>query len=156
MTIDFFFSSPLPPPLHHTPLQAHQLAEAQKRKAVDKNNPTLYWEYKWTEDAEAEVHCSVLHSIQLKYKVSVAWSKLRPSISGRSRGRTQGTALPPPPPFLFWVKRKKNTRGRKLTGQVNQLPPSLTSRSGLSMALHSCLFPLRALCIKCTPPSHLN
>ena len=35
--------------------QGNPLVEAQKRKAVDKNNPTLYWEYKWTEDAEAEV-----------------------------------------------------------------------------------------------------
>ena len=35
-------------------IQAHQV-EAQKRKGVDENNPTLYWEYKWTEDADAEV-----------------------------------------------------------------------------------------------------
>lgn len=45
--------------------KGNPLVEAQKRKAVDKNNPTLYWEYKWTEDAEAEVLVSV--SMQLKY-----------------------------------------------------------------------------------------
>lgn len=39
--------------------KGNPLVEAQKRKAVDKNNPTLYWEYKWTEDAEAEVLVSV-------------------------------------------------------------------------------------------------
>jgi len=39
--------------------QGNPLVEAQKRKAVDKNNPTLYWEYKWSEDAEAEVLVSV-------------------------------------------------------------------------------------------------
>lgn len=46
-------------------VQAHQLVEAQKRKAVDKNNPTLYWEYKWAEDAEAEVLVNA--SMQFKY-----------------------------------------------------------------------------------------
>ena len=27
----------------------------KKRKGVDDNNPTLYWEYKWAEDGNAEV-----------------------------------------------------------------------------------------------------
>lgn len=45
-------------------IQAHQV-EAQKRKGVDENNPTLYWEYKWTEDAEAQVLVSA--SMKLKF-----------------------------------------------------------------------------------------
>lgn len=31
------------------------MGEEKKRKGVDDKNPTLYWEYKWTEDADAEV-----------------------------------------------------------------------------------------------------
>ena len=103
LSFSFSFSLLLPNP--HTPLQAHQLVEAQKRKAADKNNPTLYWEYKWTEDAEAEVIFSVLHSIQLIYNVFVASRKLRLSISGESRGGTHGAGPP-----LFWVKRKKSQK----------------------------------------------
>lgn len=49
--------------------ERRQLVEAQKRKAVDKNNPTLYWEYKWTEDAEAEVYGPYETSLMLQ------WSK---------------------------------------------------------------------------------
>ena len=36
-------------------LQTQHTEEEKKRKDVDDKNPTLYWEYKWTEDAEAEV-----------------------------------------------------------------------------------------------------
>ena len=114
----FLFLRPPPQPAH--PLQAHQLVEAQKRKAADKNNPTLYWEYKWTEDAEAEVIFSVLHSIQLIYNVFVASRKLRPSISGGSRGGTHG-ARPP----LFWVKRKKSQKEESWQGKQNNSPPPL-------------------------------
>ncbi|KAL9974711.1 hypothetical protein ACROYT_G011784 [Oculina patagonica] len=48
--------------------QPHQ-AEAQKRKSVDDNNPTLYWEYKWTQDADAEVYGPYETSMMLQ------WSK---------------------------------------------------------------------------------
>ena len=146
-SFSFSFSLLLPNP--HTPLQAHQLVEAQKRKPADKNNPTLYWEYKWTEDAEAEVICSVLHSNQLIYNIRVAWSKLRPSISSGSRGGIWCRAP------LILGKKDEITEGRKLTGQAKQLhPPSPQCLDlPLSMALHSCLFPFR---VRCTPPSHLN
>lgn len=40
-----------------------------KRKGVDDNNPTLYWEYKWTEDSEAEVYGPYETSLMLQ------WSK---------------------------------------------------------------------------------
>ncbi|KAJ7350117.1 hypothetical protein OS493_038403 [Desmophyllum pertusum] len=46
-----------------------QHAVAEKRKGVDANNPTLYWEYKWTEDAEAEVYGPYETSLMLQ------WSK---------------------------------------------------------------------------------
>ena len=35
--------------------QIQHTEEEKKRKGVDDKNPTLYWEYKWTEDADAEV-----------------------------------------------------------------------------------------------------
>lgn len=43
--------------------------EAKKRKGVDENGPTLYWEYKWTEDSEAEVYGPYETSLMLQ------WSK---------------------------------------------------------------------------------
>lgn len=49
--------------------QTHHSEEEKKRKNVDDSNPTLYWEYKWTEDVEGEVYGPYETSMMLQ------WSK---------------------------------------------------------------------------------
>ncbi|PFX31365.1 RNA-binding motif protein, X-linked 2-like [Stylophora pistillata] len=44
-------------------------AAVEKRKCAEDNNPTLYWEYKWTEDPKAEVYGPYETSLMLQ------WSK---------------------------------------------------------------------------------
>lgn len=37
------------------PFSQIQHSDEAKKRNVDDSNPTLYWEYKWTEGSEAEV-----------------------------------------------------------------------------------------------------
>ncbi|KAM7431011.1 hypothetical protein ABFA07_018351 [Porites harrisoni] len=49
--------------------QPQNVEVEKKRKGVDDNNPTLYWEYKWAEDGNAEVYGPYETSLMLQ------WSK---------------------------------------------------------------------------------